>query len=155
MLKRIAVAVLYGDLFERLVYRTRPYEVNKGDIDALHQSWLKKVEKNVRNGSLTLFNKNMKQIIQDFDTIPLHETTKPKVGIVGEIFVKYSPTANNDIVRLLEDEGAEVVVPDLIGFMNYSLYNQVWKYENLGMPKKNKTYAEFAINLMGCILLNN
>ncbi|APB31057.1 acyl-CoA dehydratase activase-related protein [Vagococcus teuberi] len=148
MLKRIAVAVLYGDLFERLVYRTRPYEMNKGEIDVLHQAWLKKVEKNVRNGSLTLFNKNMKQIITDFDTIPLHETNKPKVGIVGEIFVKYSPTANNDIVRLLEEEGAEVVVPDLIGFMNYSLYNQIWKYENLGMPKKNKTYAEFAIKLI-------
>ncbi|MGX4685751.1 acyl-CoA dehydratase activase-related protein [Vagococcus sp. JNUCC 83] len=148
MLKRIAVAVLYGDLFERLVYRTRPYEINKGEIDALHVEWLKKVEKNVRNGSLTLFNQNMKKIIKDFDNIPLHETIKPKVGIVGEIFVKYSPTANNDIVRLLEEEGAEVVVPDLIGFMNYSLYNQIWKYENLGMPKKNKTYAEFAIKLI-------
>ena len=97
---------------------------------------------------MTLFNQNMKKIIKDFDNIPLHETTKPKVGIVGEIFVKYSPTANNDIVRLLEEEGAEVVVPDLIGFMNYSLYNQIWKYENLGMPKKNKTYAEFAIKLI-------
>ncbi|WP_159722033.1 2-hydroxyacyl-CoA dehydratase [Enterococcus sp. CSURQ0835] len=148
MLKRIIVAVLYGDLFERVVYRTRPYEITKGTIDALHEKWLQKVEGNVRSGSLTQFNRNMKKIINEFDTVPLQAITKPKVGVVGEILVKYSPTANNDIVRLLEAEGAEAVVPDLIGFMNYSLYNQIWKYDNLGMPKKNKTLAELAIKLI-------
>lgn len=148
MLKRIVVAILYGDLFERVVYRTRPYELEKGQIDALHEEWLKKVESNVRNGSLTIFNRNMKKIIKDFDTVPISNEVKPKVGVVGEILVKYSPTANNDIVRLLEAEGAEAVVPDLIGFMNYSLYNQIWKYDNMGMPKKNKTIAEMAIKLI-------
>ncbi|MGO3604161.1 MAG: acyl-CoA dehydratase activase-related protein [Enterococcus malodoratus] len=148
MLKRIVVAILYGDLFERMVYRTRPYELEKGQIDALHEEWLKKVESNVRNGSLTIFNRNMKKIVKDFDTVPISNEVKPKVGVVGEILVKYSPTANNDIVRLLESEGAEAVVPDLIGFMNYSLYNQIWKYDNMGMPKKNKTIAEMAIKLI-------
>lgn len=148
MLKRIVVAILYGDLFERVVYRTRPYELEKGQIDALHEEWLKKVEGNVRNGSLTHFNRNMKKIIKDFDTVPISNEVKPKVGVVGEILVKYSPTANNDIVRLLEAEGAEAVVPDLIGFMNYSLYNQIWKYDNMGMPKKNKNLAEMAIKLI-------
>ncbi|MDT2612579.1 acyl-CoA dehydratase activase-related protein [Enterococcus dongliensis] len=148
MLKRIVVAILYGDLFERMVYRTRPYELEKGQIDGLHEEWLKKVESNVRSGSLTVFNRNMKKIIKDFDTIPISSEIKPKVGVVGEILVKYSPTANNDIVRLLEAEGAEAVVPDLIGFMNYSLYNQIWKYDNMGMPKKNKTIAEWAIKLI-------
>ncbi|MBO0412781.1 2-hydroxyacyl-CoA dehydratase [Enterococcus hulanensis] len=148
MLKRIVVAILYGDLFERVVYRTRPYELEKGQIDALHAEWLKKVESNVRNGSLTIFNRNMKKIIKDFDTVPISNEVKPKVGVVGEILVKYSPTANNDIVRLLEEEGAEAVVPDLIGFMNYSLYNQIWKYDNMGMPKKNKNIAEMAIKLI-------
>ena len=148
MLKRIVVAILYGDLFERVVYRTRPYELEKGQIDALHEEWLKKVEGNVRNGSLTQFNRNMKKIIKDFDTVPISNEVKPKVGVVGEILVKYSPTANNDIVRLLEAEGAEAVVPDLIGFMNYSLYNQIWKYDNMGMPKKNKNLAELAIKLI-------
>lgn len=148
MLKRIVVAILYGDLFERMVYRTRPYELEKGQIDGLHEEWLKKVESNVRSGSLTVFNRNMKKIIKNFDTIPISNEIKPKVGVVGEILVKYSPTANNDIVRLLEAEGAEAVVPDLIGFMNYSLYNQIWKYDNMGMPKKNKTIAEWAIKLI-------
>ena len=68
--------------------------------------------------------------------------------MVGEILVKYSPTANNDIVRLLEEEGAEAVVPDIVGFMNYSLYNQIWKYENMGMSKQSKRLAEFAINII-------
>lgn len=148
MIKRAVVAILYGDLFERVVYRTRPYELEKGQIDALHQEWLKKVESNVRNGSLTQFNRNMRKIIKDFDTVPISNGVKPKVGVVGEILVKYSPTANNDIVRLLEEEGAEAVVPDLVGFMNYSLYNQIWKHDNMGMPKKSKNIAEFVIKLI-------
>lgn len=148
MIKRVAVAFLYGDLFERVVYRTRPYEMEPGMIDALHDKWLKKIEKNVRNGSLTLFNSNMKKIIHAFDTVPLLNIKKPKVGVVGEILVKYSPTANNDIVRLLEAEGAEAVVPDIVGFMNYSLYNQIWKYENLGMSKQSKSIAQFAIKII-------
>lgn len=148
MLKRVAIAFLYGDLFERVVYRTRPYETEKGMIDALHQKWIEQVAPNVKNGSLTQFNRNMKKIIKDFDEVPLLDVVKPKVGVVGEILVKYSPTANNDIVRLLEAEGAEAVVPDIVGFMNYCLYNQVFKYENLGMSKKSKTLAEFAIRMI-------
>ncbi|MGX7350986.1 2-hydroxyglutaryl-CoA dehydratase activator [Enterococcus canis] len=148
MLKRLVVSFLYGDLFERVVYRTRPYELEPGTIDRLHAKWLKKIEGNVRSGSLTGFNQNMKKIIKEFDTVPLLDVVKPKVGVVGEILVKYSPTANNDIVRLLEQEGAEAVVPDIIGFMNYSLYNQIWKYENLGMSKQSKNLANFAIRLI-------
>lgn len=151
MLKRVAIAFLYGDLFERVVYRTRPYELEEGSIDRLHQEWLKKVEKNVRNGSITLFNNNMKKIIRAFDTVPISSEKKPKVGVVGEILVKYSPTANNDIVRLLEAEGAEAVVPDIVGFMNYSLYNQIWKYEQLGMSKQSKLLAQFAIKMIELI----
>ncbi|WP_086348217.1 2-hydroxyacyl-CoA dehydratase [Candidatus Enterococcus clewellii] len=148
MLKRVAISFLYGDLFERVVYRTRPYETEPGMIDRMHEEWLKKIEKNIRNGSLTQFNRNMKKIIKAFDEVPLLDIEKPKVGVVGEILVKYSPTANNDIVRLLEAEGAEAVVPDIVGFMNYSLYNQIFKYENLGMSKKSKRIAEFAIRMI-------
>lgn len=90
----------------------------------------------------------MKAIIDDFDKIPITDEIKPRVGVVGEILVKYSRTANNDIVHLLEKEGAEAVVPDIVGFMNYSLYNQTWKYENLGDAKKSKYLAEFAIKVI-------
>ncbi|MFS7255413.1 acyl-CoA dehydratase activase-related protein [Carnobacterium divergens] len=148
MLKRILVAAIYGDLFERVVYRTRPYEVEKGSVDALHEKWLRKVKTNVETGSMRAFNKNMKQIIHGFDTIPLTDEIKPRVGVVGEILVKYSPTANNDLIRLLEQEGAEAVVPDIIGFMNYSLYNQIWRYENMGIPYKTKLISQVAIKLI-------
>lgn len=151
LLKRLVVAMMYGDLFERVVYRTRPYEVEEGMIDDLHKIWLEKVRKNVQNGSFSQFNRNMRRIITDFDTIPLDDIRKPRVGVVGEILVKYAPTANNDIVRLLEREGAEAVVPDIIGFMNYSLYNQIWKYEHLGMSKKAKQIAQICIKMIEVI----
>lgn len=151
MLKRVLLAVLYGDLFERLVYRVRPYEQKVGATNQLHQAWLLKVANNVENGSLTQFNRTVKKIIHDFDTIPIQDIQKPKVGVVGEILVKYSPIANNDIVHLLESEGAEVVVPDILGFMKYSLYNQIWKEEHLGMPLKSKRTAQLLLKLLSVV----
>ncbi|MDT2815570.1 acyl-CoA dehydratase activase-related protein [Vagococcus carniphilus] len=148
LMKKVAIAFLYGDLFEKVVYRTRPYEEVVGSVNELHDEWIEKVTHSVEIGSFRLFKKNMKQIVADFDRIPLKDIQKPKVGVVGEILVKYSPTANNDVVGILESEGAEAVVPGIIGFMNYSLYNNIWKYENLGFSKKSKWLAEFAIKLI-------
>ncbi|MDR1012889.1 MAG: acyl-CoA dehydratase activase-related protein, partial [Lactobacillales bacterium] len=148
LLKRMALAVFYGDLFARLVYRMRPYEKQVGLVDHMHQLWLKNVRKNIRTGSLRQFSQNVKAIVKDFDQIDFLAVEKPRVGIVGEILVKYSPMANNDIVRLLEAEGAQVIVPDLFGFMNYSLYNQIWKYKNLGMNRKASNLAKFFIKLI-------
>ncbi|MCC5890525.1 MAG: 2-hydroxyacyl-CoA dehydratase [Alkalibacterium sp.] len=148
LIMRISIGSLYGDLFQKVVYRTRPYEAVKGTVDALHQKWIRKVRSNVHNGSVREFNKNMKQIIRDFDAVEIIDTDKPKVGIVGEILVKYSPTANNDVVRLLEKEGSEVVVPDLVGFMNYNLYTMQYKSDELGFSKWNKSISQFLIKLI-------
>lgn len=146
--KRMFLAVMYGDLFERLVYRTRPYELEPGQINALYDYWVEKARKNVKNGSFTKFNFNMKRIIKDFDNIPISDERKPRVGVVGEILVKYAPTANNDIVGIIESEGAEAVVPDLIGFMNYSLYNQIWKAEELNMSAKSGRLSKLMIDFI-------
>lgn len=148
LLKRVAVAFLYGDLFERVVYRTRPYELEEGVVDQLHDHWMKKIEPSVRSGSFRQFQKNMRAIIDDFDHIPLSDEIKPKVGVVGEILVKYSPVANNNIVKVIENEGGEAVVPDIAGFLLYSLYNNIWRHENLGMSKKSKWIAEIAIKVV-------
>lgn len=148
LVKRVALAFLYGDLFERVVYRTRPYETEEGAVDALHKEWLNKIQSNVKNGSFHEFKRNVAKIVEDFDNIPLTAEKKPRVAIVGEILVKYSPIANNNIVRVLENEGAEVVCPDIVGFMNYSLYNQVYKYDHLGGSKKSKVLAELAIKMI-------
>lgn len=148
LMVRVVIGALYGDLFERVVYRTRPYEISKGQIDALHAKWLEKAKHNMKSGSIFEFNRNMKQIVREFDEISLRDIKKPRVGVVGEILVKYSKTANNDIVSIIESEGAEAVVPDIIGFMNYSLYNQIWKSDNLGMGKKAKYFARAFINII-------
>lgn len=149
LLKRVAIAFLYGDLFERVVYRTRPYETEPGMIDKMHDEWLELVRPSVEKGSFREFKKNVAQIVKDFDTVPLDESiVKPKVGVVGEILVKYSPIANNNVVRLLEKEGAQAVVPDIVGFMNYSLYNQLYKYDHLGAKASAKYFAEFAMGLI-------
>ena len=75
-------------------------------------------------------------MIKDFDSIPLRDIKKPRVGIVGEILVKFSPAGNNHLVELLEAEGAEAVVPDLMDFMLYCFYNQIYKAQHLGTSKK-------------------
>ncbi|GAA3620838.1 2-hydroxyacyl-CoA dehydratase [Secundilactobacillus similis DSM 23365 = JCM 2765] len=148
LLRRVAIAFLYGDLFEQVVYRTRPYETEPGMIDKMHDQWLALVKPSVEKGSFKEFKRNVAQIVQDFDTVPLRDVVKPKVGLVGEILVKYSPIANNDLVHLLEAEGAEAVVPDIVGFMNYSLYNQVYRYQHLGASAKAKWFAEFALQVI-------
>ena len=132
LLHRAMQAIIYGDLFMRVLYRTRPYEQETGSANALYRVWNEKVKKDVVKGSWNTFKSNVVSIVNEFDVLPILDVTKPRVGVVGEILVKFHPTANNDIVHLLEEEGAEAVVPDLMGFMLYSLYNQAQKQKYLG-----------------------
>ncbi len=138
LLIRAAVGAQFGDIFMRCVYRMRPYEAVPGSVDALHQKWLAKVQQFVsgRHISLPKFYRMCRQIIREFDAIPLRDVEKPRVGIVGEILVKFSPAGNNHLVELLESEGAEAVVPDLIDFMLYCFYNQIYKAEHLGTGRR-------------------
>ncbi len=138
LLLRAAIGAQFGDIFMRCVYRMRPYEATPGSVDAVHAKWLKVAQDFVtaKHMKLTKFNKLCKQIIKDFDQIPLKDIKKPRVGIVGEILVKFSPAGNNHLVELLESEGAEAVVPDLMDFMLYCFYNQIYKAEHLGTSKK-------------------
>lgn len=139
-------SVLYGDLFMRVLYKTRPYEKVEGSANALYEKWNEICKKAVLRRSHSEFKKIVRGIIKDFDNLPLNENiVKPMVGVVGEILVKFHPTANNDIVTLLENEGAEAVVPDLINFMTYSLYNNRYKELYLGMKHRNTVVANIAI----------
>ncbi|MGT2948219.1 acyl-CoA dehydratase activase-related protein [Streptococcus devriesei] len=150
--KRLLIAVLYGDLFERVLYRVRPYEKVPGSANALYDKWLSTAKKNIKSGSYFEFNRNMKRIIKDFDNLETVDfDKKPRVGVVGEILVKYAPTANNDIVGIIEREGGEAVVPDLIGFMNYSLFNQIWKADELNMSQKSKRLAKLGIDAINLL----
>lgn len=147
LMLRAAVGAQFGDLFMRCVYRMRPYEATPGSVDAVHQKWLKEVQAFVsaKHINLLKFNKMCRQIIRDFDNIPLLDIKKPRVGIVGEILVKFSPAGNNHLVELLEAEGAEAVVPDLIDFMLYCFYNQIYKAEHLGTSKKTAKVSSLGI----------
>ena len=147
MLIRAAVGAEFGDIFMRCIYRMRPYEATPGSVEAVHQKWLKVTQEFVsaKHISLRKFNKLCKEIIRDFDSIPLLDIRKPRVGIVGEILVKFSPAGNNHLVELLESEGAEAVVPDLIDFMLYCFYNQLYKADHLGMSKKTARNSKLGI----------
>ncbi len=132
-------ALVYGDVFMKCVYRTRPYEMYPGDVNALHEKWKEKVLYDIAHGAKwSTYKNNLKKIIKDFDEIPLKDIKKPRVGVVGEILVKFLPAANNYVVDLLEAEGAEAVVPDLLDFLCYASYNSNFKHEQLGKPKKSK-----------------
>ncbi|NFV56719.1 2-hydroxyglutaryl-CoA dehydratase [Clostridium botulinum] len=144
-LNKSLMALIYGDLFMRTLYRTRPYEKESGSANALYEKFNKKAEENIKTGSKKEFERNIKEIIEAFDKLPLLDIKKPRVGVVGEILVKFHPTANNDIVGILEREGAEAVVPDLLDFFLYSAYDDVFKHDYLGGSLKNKFISKFAI----------
>ncbi|HBA46403.1 MAG TPA: 2-hydroxyglutaryl-CoA dehydratase, partial [Lachnospiraceae bacterium] len=147
LLLRAAVSAEFGDIFMRCVYRMRPYEAEPGSVDAMHKKWLAVVQDFVveKHISLLKFRKLCREIIRDFDRIPLKKIRKPRVGVVGEILVKFSPAGNNHLVELLEAEGAEAVVPDLMDFMLYCFYNQIYKADNLGMSKKAARISSLGI----------
>ena len=151
LLIRAAYSALFGDIFMRCVYRMRPYEKEPGSVDALHAEWVKKCQKFVSGKSMNYltFQKMCRQIVRDFDAVPIFEDMrKPRVGIVGEILVKFAPAANNHLVELLESEGAEAVVPDLLDFMLYCFYNQIYKADFLGTSKKAALVSRFGIKAL-------
>jgi len=145
--KRLAYACVFGDIFMKCVYRMRPYEVKKGSADRLHRKWEKVCIDFVSGKRLnhTKFKQICRTIIRDFDRLPIRDVKKPRVGIVGEILVKFLPAANNKLAELLEKEGAEPVVPDLIDFMQYCFYNQNFKAEQLGTKKSTAVMANAGI----------
>ena len=141
-------ALIYGDVFMRVLYKTRPYEAVPGSANALHEKWKAIAQRAVRNGNKKEFQRNIRQIIKEFDELPLKDIKKPRVGIVGEILVKFLPLANNYLVELLEAEGAEAVCPDLLDFFMYSLYNANFKAKYLGKKKSSAHINNFLISYL-------
>ena len=143
--------VIFGDIFMKCVYRLRPYEAVSGSVNAMHEKWKEECRKFLSNGypSRRKFKKLCHDIIEDFDcNIELIDVKKPRVGIVGEILVKFLPAANNYLVELLESEGAEAVVPDLLDFLLYSFYNQNFKSEKLGFSRSKAVIGNLGIRFL-------
>ena len=150
MLKKAMQAVVYGDVFMNVVYRTRPYEKVPGSVNALHEKWKKICIEQLTKKKVSMkeYKNNIRQIVKEFDEIELLDINKPRVGIVGEILVKFLPAANNYLVDLLESEGAEAVVPDLMGFLLYCAENANFKHDYLGASKKSAFINNTVIKLL-------
>ena len=148
LLHRLLMAVMVGDVLMRVLYRTRPYELVPGSADALYEKWNAKAEKQVKSMSLRGYHKLLKGIIKDFDELPLKPIKKPRVGVVGEILVKFHPTANNKIVETIEREGAECVMPDLADFFFYSFATGIFRHEELAFPKQTERNAKLFVWFM-------
>ena len=148
LIQHALYALEFGDIFLRCVYATRPYEAVPGATNALHDKWKKEVIRFVSQKKIlshSTYKKMCREIIRDFDNVPRLDIKKPRVGVVGEILVKFHPAANNYLVDLLEAEGAEAVVPDLTDFLLYCFFNNGFKADNLGTSQKSKRIGKLGI----------
>ena len=141
-------AVVYGDLLMKLTLATRVYEVNKGETNKLHDEWEEKCKKSLLKGSFGEFKKNVKNIISDYNKIEIEYVNKPKIGIVGEILIKYHAFGNDHLVEKLENEGAEVHAPELMGFVKYCAYNNIIKDKLLKTGRKLSLASQLVLNII-------
>lgn len=149
LLRQLVFASLYGDLMMKCLYRVRPYEIEKGSAEAVMNSWFRKIVDNCVNLNKNEFKWNLQKIVDDFDSIPIHEDmVKPRVGIVGEILVKYHPNANNNLVEIIEQEGGEAVVPSFVDFFEYTFLNKIYNYSNLSGTYKDMLVNKAAISFV-------
>ena len=147
LIKRVCYGAVFGDILMKCVYRMRPYELEEGIVNRKFKIWEQRAISFLTGGSVShsQFKKMCYEMVHEFDLIPISDERKPRVGIVGEILVKFMPAANNHLAELLEAEGAEAVCPDLIDFINYCFYNQNFKCEFLGFKKNKATVANWGI----------
>jgi len=151
---RLVYAALLGDVMMKCLYRMRPYEKVPGSANRLHEKWEKICIDYLTKHKLPPYHKYTqlcRAIIRDFDRLPITDERKPRVGIVGEILVKYAPAANNHLVDLLEHEGAEAVVPEFVDFFMYSFYNAKFKYKHYGIPRKSYVLTSAAIKAVNFV----
>ncbi|MDF2521813.1 MAG: 2-hydroxyglutaryl-CoA dehydratase, partial [Clostridia bacterium] len=146
LLNRAVMALVYGDVFMKVLYRTRPYEKIKGSANRLYEKWVERCKQDLVRANKKVFNSNIWGIVRDFDELELTNEMKPKVGLVGEILVKFHPTANNGVVDIVEAEGAEAVMPDLVDFFLYSSYGLIYKNKYLSGSKTGRIMASLVIS---------
>jgi predicted nucleotide-binding protein (sugar kinase/HSP70/actin superfamily) len=145
LVHRAMMAVMIGDLLMRVLYRTRPYEAVPGSANELYEKFNTRAISQLKSLSIGGYHRLIRDIVREFDELPLRDVHKPRVGVVGEILVKFHPTANNDIFGTIEREGAECVVPDLADFLFYSFINGVYKYKKLAFPKSAERTAHLLV----------
>ena len=126
MIIKLVKAIVYGDLLQKMLLRNRPYEINKGQSQKLFDTWLEKCKKLSIKSTRQQFKNSIYQMVKDFEEIEIDTSIKkPKVGIVGEVLIKYHPFGNNHVIDVLEKEGAEVISPDFMGFIKFMATSKV------------------------------
>lgn len=148
LLHKVVMGLLYGDLLMNVLYRVRPYEITPNSANMLYEKWVAICKETIKSGSLSKFKKDIKNILSDFDSLEIENIRKPRVGVVGEILVKYHPVANNDIVKIIEDEGGEAVVGDLVSFFLYSALDNDFKYKYLSGKKSSQVFGKIVVNIL-------
>ena len=149
LLKAAVYCVLFGDVMMQMLYRTRPYEATPGSANALFEEYMERARKLAPKFTRRSFTRLSREAIHAFDTLPLvGEGTKPRVGVVGEILVKFHPTANNHVVEVIESEGCEAVVPGLLDFFLYSMSNAKVQKDELGSSAASRATMDAVIGLV-------
>lgn len=142
-------AIFYGDLLQKLLLKNRPYEINKGETQKMFDKWMEKCKSLVKKSSYKQFKQSIYDMVKDFETIPLDTSKeKPKVGIVGEVLIKYHPFGNNFVIDVLEKEGAEVISPDFMGFIKFIATHKITNNTLLNTDKTKSKLFKVAIQLI-------
>lgn len=149
LLKRVIIAGHYGDALMRIFYRIQPYELYAGSVRDLAKIWVEKAKEDIKIGKILRFERNMYKMIQEFDAIPLQDgKRRPRVGLVGEILLKYHPDANNHAARIIEQEGGEAVATDIMDFVLYGFYDHVFNFKYMSGSYKAYFSAIVGITLL-------
>lgn len=148
LVNKLLYGILYGDMLQRLLLSTRPYEKEKGSAQKLYDAWSEKVIPSIIEARKKIFAYDIKQMVTDFAQLELKEPDKPKVGLVGEILINFHPDANNHAVEVVESEGGQAVLPELSDFILYCLYDNVFKADSLAASKMKKWFSLLAIRFI-------
>ena len=149
LIVRAVWALLFGDLIMQMLYRVRPYEAEKGATDVLYEYFMARAKDDLVSCGQRGFLKLCQDAVDAFETLPVvADRSKPRVGVVGEILVKFHPTANNEVVRVIEAEGCEAVVPGLVDFFLFGMSNPTNMNHELGTPLRRRVSHQAGIKVV-------
>ena len=149
LVEKLLKMVVYGDLLQKMLTKNRAYEVHKGETKALFDKWMDKCKKLLEKSNNKEFKQSIYDIVNDFEKIELDTSVeKPRVGIVGEVLIKYHPFGNNYVAELLEQEGAEVILPDFMGFAKFMCTHKITFNKLLNTNKTSSKIMKVAIKLI-------
>ena len=152
LIGRLAKAVIYGDLLQKLAAKNRAYEVNKGDTQVVYDKWMAKCKHLVKGTTFKEFKKTLYEMVDDFEEIKVDMSKpKPKVGIVGEVLIKYQPFGNNFVGQKLEDAGCEVIYPEFMGFIKFIATHKITFNQLIKTNSKSAKIFKVVIKLVELI----